>query len=297
MEQQVLIVGSGAMACLFAARLARAGIRVRLLGTWAAGLEALQNGVCLEEAGRRRRYHVAAGADLAPCAGAELALVLVKSWQAVRAARQLAEVLAPAGLAVTLQNGLDGRETLAGHLGWERSAAGIATLGATLTAPGCVRPTDGGEIVMGAHPRLKPLLGMFAQAGLPARVETDLKRLLWGKLLINAAINPLTALLRVPNGALLEMPQARKLLVSLAREGEAVARAVGVRLPYDDALSEVERVIRNTAGNQSSMLQDVLRGAPTEIDAITGALLREAERRGVPAPVNQAVYRILKAAL
>ncbi len=296
MEQQVLIVGSGAMACMFAARLAQAGISVRMLGNWKAGLEALQHGVCLEIAGRNRRYPVAAGAELAPCAGAELALVLVKSWQSRRAAQQLAEVLAPGGLALTLQNGLYGRETLAGNLGWERAAAGITTMGATLIAPGCVRPTAGGEIVLGAHSRLKPLLELFTQAGLPARVEPDLKSLLWGKLLVNAAINPLTALLRVPNGALLEMPQARKLLVSLAREGEAVARAAGVRLPYEDTLSEVERVIRNTAGNQSSMLQDVLRGTPTEIEAITGVLLREAERRGVPVPVNQAVYRMLKSA-
>lgn len=294
----MLIVGSGAMACLFAARLAKAGIRVRMLGTWAAGLEALQRGgVCLDIDGRMRCYPVAAGADLSPCAGAELALVLVKSWQTERAAQQLAEVLSPDGLALTLQNGLDGRETLAGDLGWERAAAGITTLGATLTAPGRVRPTDGGEIILGAHPRLKPLLGLLNQAGLPVRVQPDLHSLLWGKLLVNAAINPLTALLRVPNGALLEMPPARRLLVALAREGEAVARAAGVRLPYDDALSEVERVIRHTAGNQSSMLQDVLRGAPTEIDAITGALLREARRHGVHVRANQAVYRMLKASL
>jgi 2-dehydropantoate 2-reductase len=91
----------------------------------------------------------------------------------------------------------------------------------------------------------------------------------------------------------LEIPHARVLMQALVREAETVARAAAIRLPYPDPLAEVERVLRQTAGNQSSMLQDVLRGAPTEIDAITGALLAQAHRLGVPAPVNETIYRMI----
>ncbi|MGW8250924.1 MAG: ketopantoate reductase family protein, partial [Anaerolineales bacterium] len=102
---------------------------------------------------------------------------------------------------------------------------------------------------------------------------TDPDVLLWGKLVINAAINPLTALLQVPNGELLERPTARSLMVSLAREAAAVAAAQKLRLPYDDPITAVEETATRTAANRSSMLQDVQRGMPTEIDAICGAIV------------------------
>ena len=295
MDSKVLILGSGAMACLFASRLAQAGIHIRMLATWALGLQALQTrGVCLEQDGVRTCSVVQASAELSDCMGAEMALVLVKSWQTARAAWQLAQVLAPGGVAMTLQNGLGAREILVDHIGEQRAAAGVTTLGATLIEPGCVRPTAAGEVILGAHPRIDPLLETLQQAGLPCRVEPDVESLLWGKLVINAAINPLTALLRVPNGALLETPQARVLVEALAGEAESVAKAAGIRLPYPDTLAQVETVLRQTAGNQSSMLQDVLRGAPTEIDAITGALLEQAHRLGVPVPVNEKIYHMVR---
>jgi hypothetical protein len=88
----------------------------------------------------------------------------------------------------------------------------------------------------------------------------------WGKLVINAAINPLTALLGVPNGELLARPAARALMADLACEAAAVAAAQGIRLPYPDPVAAAEGVAQRTAANRSSMLQDVQRGAPTEID-------------------------------
>lgn len=297
MSAPLLVVGSGAMACLFAARLSAAGARVRLLSEWTAGLQALrQRGACLEEPDGIHCYPVQAGADLDGCFGARTALVLVKSWQTERAARQLARVLAADGVALTLQNGLGARETLAAALGAQRAAAGVTTLGATLLAPGVARPTPAGEVILQEHPRLGELAALLRRAGIPVTVESDLDRLLWGKLVVNAAINPLTALLRVTNGALLRLEPARRLYTALAREGEAVARAAGVTLPYPDATAEVERVLRQTAANRSSMLQDILRGAPTEIEAINGALLHHAARTGIPAPINAAVYRLMKAA-
>ncbi|MEJ5223042.1 MAG: ketopantoate reductase C-terminal domain-containing protein, partial [Anaerolineales bacterium] len=119
--------------------------------------------------------------------------------------------------------------------------------------------------------------------------------LLWGKLIINAAINPLTALLRVPNGALLERPDARLLMGELARETAAVARALGVTLPFDDPAAAAEAVARKTASNHSSMAQDILRGAPTEIDAICGAVARAADRCGMTAPLNTVMWRLVRA--
>ena len=112
--------------------------------------------------------------------------------------------------------------------------------------------------------------------------------------MINAAINPLTALLRVSNGELLERPAARELMQEAATEAALVAAAKGIKLPYANPVEAVEAVAKNTASNISSMLQDVLRGTPTEIDAINGAIIRESEKAGLPAPVNRMLWRLVR---
>ncbi len=298
-DQSVLIVGTGALACLFASRLSAAGTSVTMLGTWEAGLQALQRrGVRVATGeGVERSHPVQATADPDACAGARIALVLVKSWQTVRAAAQLAQCLAFDGVALTLQNGLGNRETLTDALGEDRVALGVTTTGATLLGPGRVRPGGEGAVSVGTHPRLDPLIGILQQAGFTVEQVPQADDLLWSKLVINAAINPLTALLRVPNGELLRRPSARTLMAQLAREASAVARALGRQLTYPDPAATAEEVARRTAANHSSMFQDVQRGAPTEIDAICGAIVSVGEQQGVPTPVNRTLWRLVKASL
>jgi 2-dehydropantoate 2-reductase len=134
-------------------------------------------------------------------------------------------------------------------------------------------------------------------AGFKVEIVPDARALIWAKLVINAAINPLTALLRIRNGELLERPAARALMGRLAEEAAAVAAAEQVALPFSDAASAAEQVARRTSGNHSSMLQDVLRAAPTEIDSICGAITRAGERHGLPTPVNRLCWELLQAAV
>jgi 2-dehydropantoate 2-reductase len=297
-----LIVGTGAMACLFGARLAAVGTRVTMLGTWRAGLDALNDqGVRLvERDGSEHSYPVRATDDPADCQGARLALVLVKAWQTPRAAMQLAHCLAPEGLATTLQNGLGNREELARVLGEERVALGVTTFGATLLGPGHVRAGGDGVISLGARNAgetpapLGKLEELLRASSFPVEIVPDADALLWRKLVINAAINPLTALLRVPNGELLERPSASELMAEAALEAAAVAEAVGMRLS-DDPVQVARWVAQHTAANHSSMLQDVMRGAPTEIDAICGAIAAYGERHAVPTPVNRLLWMLVKA--
>jgi len=285
------------MACLFAARLSAAEVAVTMLGGWPAGLEALrQYGVTVVEAnGSERSYPVQVADDPSNCTGARFALVLVKSWQTERAARQLAECLATDGVALTLQNGIGNREKLARHLGGQRVALGVTTTGANLLDPGRVRPAGEGVISLGAHPLMGQMAVILRAGGFLVETSSDPNGLLWGKLVINAAINPITALLGITNGELLERLPARVLLTTVAREAAAVAIAQGVRLPYPDPVVAVETIARRTAANRSSMLQDVARGAPTEIDAICGAIVEAGERTGVATPANRTLWQLVKA--
>ena len=296
-ERRVLIVGTGALACLFAARLSSTGVQVAMLGTWAEGLHALrEHGVRLvDERGGESGFPVQVIDAPETCAGIHYALVLVKSWQTERAARQLGACLAPDGRALTLQNGLGNRETLVEVLGEGRVALGVTTVGATLLGPGHVRQAGEGRISLGASPPLGELHGWLEEAGFGVDLVRDADSLLWGKLVVNAAINPLTAILRVPNGELLRSAAARALMGSAAQEAAAVVGKLGLNLPYADPIQVVEGVARVTARNHSSMFQDIQRGAPTEIDAICGAVVRVGESVGAPVAVNRTLWRLVRA--
>jgi 2-dehydropantoate 2-reductase len=293
----LLIAGTGALACLFAARLSRAGNRVTMLGSWPAGLEALRaHGVRLvDQDGEEEGFAVEVASDPDSCRPASLVLVLVKAWQTRRVARQLSRCLLPDGLALTLQNGLGNREALIEHLGEGRVALGSTTTGATLLGPGRVRPGGEGTISLEAVPRLERLQAILAEAGFQVEAVGDVEALLWAKLAINAAINPPTALLRRPNGALLERPELRALMGAAAEEVASVAAARGVHLPFADPAAAAETVAHRTAANHSSMYQDVARGAPTEIDAICGAVVAHGQRLGVPTPVNRTLWQLVSA--
>jgi 2-dehydropantoate 2-reductase len=145
------------------------------------------------------------------------------------------------------------------------------------------------------HAHLQGLTDLLGRAGLVVETVTDIRSVQWGKLVINAAINPITAILGIPNGELLQRPAARSLLQTTAREVAAVAVARGVHLPFPDPVIACEAVASQTAANYSSMLQDIRREAPTEIDFINGAVVRAGEKTGVATPVNRALTLLVRA--
>jgi len=297
MNQDVLLVGTGALATLFAARLGEAGHSVHMLGTWKQGLQALQDkgARILDADGKERTYKVHATDDPREVSGAKFAIVLVKSWQTERAAHQLKLSLADDGHALTLQNGLGNRETLTRDLGTDRVSLGVTTIGATLLAPGLVQTGGEGIISIEQTQALTPLVAALRSSDFNLQIVDDTQSLIWGKLVINAAINPLTALLRVPNGELLARPMVRRMMASLARETAEVAAAEHVHLPFSNPVSAAEDVARKTAKNHSSMFQDVRRGAPTEIDAICGAVTKRAEFHGIDTPYNRTCWQLVRA--
>lgn len=292
---ETLIIGTGAMACLFAARFTGAGYPVTMLGTWKAGIAALnEHGVRVDQEGGEAAFPVQAVNSTAELDGVQRALVLVKSWQTPRAAEQLRQVLAEDGIALSLQNGLGNLETLTEAVGSSRAAQGVTTTGATLLGPGRVRPGGEGTISIGDDPRLAPLAEGMRAAEFDVETVKDVESLIWRKLLINVGINPLTAILGVPNGKLLDLDPALTLMALAVREVEEVAAAANVELGVGDPLELVQQVAQKTATNRSSMLQDIKRGAPTEIDAICGGVVRAGERYGVPTPVNRTLTLLVQ---
>ena len=307
------IVGAGAMGGVIGFYLA-AVADVTLVDPWAEhvaaiaarGLACERDGGAEARAGRATTHPAQAPPpDPIPpppprpeAAPADAAIVLVKARQTPWAAEACRRALAPDGVAYTLQNGVGNREVLAAALGEARAGQGVTALGGTLLGPGRVRHAGAGPTTLGAAPdpaRAQALAALLSAAGLPAAVSPDVEGLVWGKLVVNAGINALTALLRVPNGALAETPEARALLEAAVAEAAAVAAARGVALPYADPAAHALAVARATGANRSSMLQDALRGAPTEVASINGAIAREGARLGVPTPLNAALAALVEA--
>jgi 2-dehydropantoate 2-reductase len=291
----VTLVGTGALATLLAARLG-AVVPVTVLGSWAEALAVLRDrGAALETDEGSRVASVAATSDPADCRGARLAVVVVKAGATARAAERIRSFLAPDGIAVTLQNGLGNVEILAAALGTERVVTGSAELGASLVSPGRARAGGGKRVFLASHPRAAEVEALLVRAGFEVAVVPDADRLLWEKLSATAPLLPLTALLGVPNGEILRRPSALRLLDAAAGEIDATAARAGIGLGAGGSGEAARRVARATAGNLSSMLQDVRRGAPTEVDAINGAVVAAARRLGVPARVNETLWLAVRA--
>ncbi len=296
---RIAVLGAGAMGSLFAARFVAAGDEVRLVGRPASVAVLRRDGLTVE--GRSPgHWAVAAEERLAATPAADLLIVAVKTFDLDPVATDLAGRL-PAPIPLVLpQNGLHVERGVAAALragGWTAPESvlvrAVNTIPAMIVRAGRVRQPGDGEILLAepdgpAAAAIRLASDAFRAAGIPVRTVPDLELELWRKALVNAAINPVTALHRVPNGALLSPPyrdEARELL----REAQRAAGAAGVPFSDRDADASLERVLRATADNRSSMLQDVERGRPTEIDAISGEIVRAAAARGIDLPATRAV--------
>jgi 2-dehydropantoate 2-reductase len=298
---KITILGIGAMGSLFAAYLHPLA-DVTLFGHWPEQLAAIrQSGLRLEEANGRTTHHpLRVTNNPAEITATDLALILVKSHQTGQAAHTAQQILAAGGLALTLQNGLGNLETLTAVLGPQHTAIGITSAGATLVKAGHILAAGLGHTYLAATEplqqadRLFEVAALFRIAGFPTELTDHPESLIWGKLAVSAGINPLSALLGVPNGYLAEHPIARAIMGEAANEVAALAQSLGIPLPYADAAQRALEVAQNTAVNHSSMLQDVRRGAPTEIEAICGAVVAYGREQHIPTPVNQVLWRELR---
>jgi len=296
---RIAIIGCGAMGSLLAARLSPLA-DVWMIGHWPEQIAALQERpLSLMTAQGEERVWVRATSEPAEVDPADLALILVKSPQTATAAIVASQVLRTGGLALTLQNGLGNVEILSSILDPGRVTLGVTAVGATMLGPGRVRLAGLAPTHLSVRPEIAELVraiaDLFRTAGFETELSENLESLLWGKLVVNCGINALTALLRVPNGALLKIREARILMAEAAGEVAQVARRRGVTLPYPDPVAQVEAVCQATADNRSSMLQDVLRGARTEVQAINGAVAREGNKLKVPTPANAFLARLVEA--
>ncbi|MDG6225151.1 MAG: ketopantoate reductase family protein [Candidatus Thermoplasmatota archaeon] len=237
----------------------------------------------------------------------DLIVLCVKSYNTGIALESISHLFRPGTYVLSLQNGLDNEEAISRYIR-ERSIGavlfgGITCHGVTYKEPGLVKHAGVGDTMIGLYespPGVDALDGLtgiaeaFKHAGIQMNVVDSIEREIWAKALINSAINPLTAIRGEPNGIILSDPNIKDLARAVVKEGVSVASSHNIPLTEDEILSRTFRTAERTRGNISSMLQDIKRRRRTEIESINGAIIRKAEEKGMDAPCNRTLYRLVR---
>ncbi len=287
-----LVFGAGATGSVFAARLAaRHKVAVVARG---AHLEAIRRDGLRVRGATGAVVRIPAG-DAPEGPPPDFVLVTVKAGDTAAAAEALRGL--PSAVLVSLQNGLGNEETLAAT--GLPVAGAVSNVGATLEAPGRVFHAGLGPVILGNHRAvpgecLERLAACLREVGFPVRLVADIRIPLWEKAILNAAVNPVTGLLGLRTGALLDDPGVVRIVRRIVGEAVRVAAAEGAAVSPDAVRASIEWVVAATADNRSSMLQDLERGRRTEIDAINGEIVTRAERRGIPVPWNRLMVRLVR---
>ncbi|MFH1481350.1 MAG: 2-dehydropantoate 2-reductase [Pseudomonadota bacterium] len=294
-----LVVGPGAMGCLFAVRLKKAGHEVTLLDHRKERADLINHqGVLVEGITGEYREKISTVTE-GPLTTPDFVLLCVKAYNTREAGLSMKQWIKGGAVIVTLQNGVGNLEILEEIYGRERVLGGVTAEGATLLGPGRIRHAGQGETLLGPakgpDSPAEALVSALNGAGFNSRAVANAHHLIWGKLVINVGINALAAIVGVKNGRVPELSGTRKIMEEAVREAVAVTTAKGIQLPYPDPLVRVIEVCKGTSGNIASMLQDVLGEKPTEIDFINGAIVREGAALGIATPANHTLTCLVQA--
>ena len=300
MIERVGVIGAGVIGSLFAGHLAQVA-EVSVLTRRPEHAEAL-NEHGLQVSGRSDfTARVTAAADPDALPAFELGIVATKAPGLTAAAESL-EGRFPDATIVTVLNGLGAEEIVRAHGDWP-IVSGVTFMSGTKHSDTHVEYILDTETWLGPYEetpfeRVQETADLIERAGLKARAFADLRPAQWSKLIFNATVNAVAALTGLPHDAHFaareEHGDLGHLVHALVEEGKSVAAAAGVELHEDPWEMNVHATRRGSA-HYPSMLEDVELQRPTEIDLITGALVQEAARLGVPVPLHTALYRLVKA--
>jgi len=297
---KVLILGAGAMGCLYGAAFHRAHCDVTLVDVSRAHIDAI-NAHGLELDTRAGIEHLPIQARLPDQVEgmADLVVVFTKTFQTDDALAGVIQAIGPETYLLSLQNGLGNDRRLAARAAPERVLVGVSTLPSDLLGPGKVRSHgDGGSKLypaFGGDPAFAgQVADLLTRGGLPASLEPAIHEAIWSKAIFNAAMNPLCALTRRTPGFLGAHAESRAMIHTVVEEGVATANAGGVPIAAQPIHDLTVVSVTDHADHEASMLQDVKAGRRTEIDAINGAIVEAARAAGIAVPVTETLWRLVK---
>jgi 2-dehydropantoate 2-reductase len=297
---KIVMMGPGAMGSLFGGLLTRAGEELWLVGYKKEQIETICSvGLTFEEKGKTQIIPMKATPDVKSVGKADLVIFFVKTYDTEKAVSDALVLQKGDTIFLTLQNGLGNEDVIRKQIDQKKVMLGVTGHGATLLRPGHIRHAGWGKTFIGEldHQMSDRAIGiaqMFSTAGIDTEVSPNIHDNVWRKLLVNVGINALTALTGFKNGQLVDYPETMRLLEKLVSEAAEVAIRKGIHID-EDPIGTVRKAAEATRENRSSMGQDFDHRQRTEIHAINGAVVREAQPLGIAVPFNQAVTDLVKA--
>lgn len=294
-----VVVGGGALGLLLAAHLGLSESAVRLVTRTERQAEQVQGeGITVADGLQTWTVPVSATADWGALQDATRVVLAVKTHHLPGILSRWPVYLKHVAV-LSIQNGLKAPGLLVDYFGERPVVTAVTRLGARRTGPHSVVQAGHGLTIIGAgHPDGLPSAQAWAElwgrTGLPVSVVGDIRPALWSKAAINAAINPLAALLGLTNGALRQEQSWHWLMRAVVEEVRQAAAAEGILLE-SDLFAEVLATLTETASNRCSMLEDLTAGRPTELEAITGEVIRRGLETGVAMPANEGLYQLMRA--
>ncbi len=302
--KHIAVVGAGAVGSFYGAMLARAGHRVTLIGRPAHVQATTSNGLKLNLAtsSETEIIQIEASTELSSLHTADLILFCVKSTDSASVALQIAPYLAPHALVMSLQNGVENAALIAQHIP-HAVIPSVVYVATEIPAPGFVKHHGRGELVIGTmqisrlsdpQKTLQDIVLLFGSAQVPVQISLNVMAELWSKLMINCAFNAISGLAQIQYEKLAALESVRSTQTALVKEVIAVAQADGIHLSETVALQAVAQISVTMGSQKSSTAQDMARSKPSEIDHLNGFIVRRGQALGVPTPVNQALFALVK---
>ncbi len=298
---KVAVIGCGAMGSIYAAKLAAAGHDVLAIDRHQASIEQIARHGLRVTGPTSDQVVPMRAISTAPAEVMDLVVLAVKAADVKTGAQQALPMLGADTPVLTVQNGLGSAETVAGVVGDQRVAVGIASgFGAARVAPGHVRHNAMRAMRFGAysslpHATVESIARAWADAGFDAAAVTDIAAMQWEKLICNVAYSAPCALTGLTVGQVMDDPEMGPVSRAAATEAWTVARASGIAIAVGDASAHVRAFGAQLPGAKPSALLDHEARRVSEIDVINGAVPRQGARVGVAAPVNATLTAVIKA--
>ncbi len=299
---RVAILGAGAMGSWFGGRLAQSGTDVQLLTTNKAHRDAINtHGLILEAEGSRTAVAVNVYDPENIEAPIDLIVLLTKSFQSRDAMNTVAHAIGETTYVLSLQNGLGNSELIEAFLPRERIMIGNTMMPVDRIAAGVVRRTGEGitrfsSVISADDPMIAKILHAFSDTDINIEHDAAIHKAVWEKVAFNAGMNAVCALGRGTPGGIGAATGALELVKQVAAEVAAVGVTQGVVIDLESVNQTIEFACANHRNHKPSMLQDLLAGKRTEVDALNGAITKFAARGGVAVPLNEVLLTLIKVA-
>ena len=299
---KIAVIGAGAMGSLFAGYLAEKKTNVWVYDIWKEHVEKIiEEGLTMTRNKSDRRVRLKATIDPTEPGIVDLALLFVKYGHTRQAVQDSLPMIGPQSVVLTLQNGIGNVEILQEMLPNDRILFGLTTLTSELLGPGHIEESFQGQgdtyfwpLSGKVDERTEQVCAVFNRAGIHTQVSSNVQKMIWKKLIVNACYNTLSAIFRLKVGDFVDQPDLKPVFDGIVHEIVQVAQKKGISLNKEEAHHFLNQVGGEARDHFPSMLIDVKNERKTEIDCLNGAVVREGEKMGIPTHYNKTLVALIR---